>query len=123
MIATWYGTEGRITGSKASSDIIDMSMSRGDGERLFPGIYDGKEYYINTDPVIPSPTMRSENPTTISDQTISNIPNPSEVDCGKLGSYIVTDGEFDFTIDTPGTYTLTVRSVPHFDKIFEVVIP
>lgn len=39
--------------------------------------------------------------------TISNLPNPSTISIRILGiSYVVSDGSFGFTIDTPGSYTI-----------------
>lgn len=65
---------------------------------------------------------KTENPATISGQVISNIHNPSVVDCGELGRYDVTDGEFEFTIDTPGTYQIIVESVPYKNISFSVEV-
>ena len=125
---TWaYENTGEIQGNEATNDSATYQFITSPGYRegmvFVNGTYTKDTYYINLDFTNPTPTPRVEPYCTISGQTISNIHNLSTVDCGELGTYEVTDGTFEFTIDTPGTYQITVKSVPFLDKTFEVVIP
>jgi len=52
--------------------------------------------------------------------TISNIPTPSFVTIGSRVEEVI-DGSLTFTIDLPGTYTVTVSCVAYLDKTFEVI--
>lgn len=84
---------------------------------VFPGVFSGNLYYfLNNEPI-----KRQENPAVIYGNKIENIPN-GIIMCGELGQFEVTDGTFDFTIDTPGTYEITVRSFPYKDKTFTVTV-
>jgi len=87
------------------------------------GRYSGKTYYINTELAIHSPNMKSESPATSSGNTISNLHIPATIVCDELNILEeITDGTATINTDTPGTYLFTVKSVPHFDKVLEVII-
>ena len=111
-----------ITGKPKSIVETSGPLFDVEGVGLILGEYSPNTHYIDVSKTIPSPTMKSENPATIAGQTISNIHNPSVVDCGDLGSFEVIDGVFDFEIDIPGEYEITVKSVPYFDKTFVVTV-
>jgi len=51
---------------------------------------------------------------------ISNLPNPSIVKINEAEGYEVTDGSFEFTVDTPGEYSLLCSAFPYLDKEFIV---
>jgi len=54
--------------------------------------------------------------------TISNIPNLAKVVVanGVFTAYIVDDGDFEYSTDVQGEYTITISSAPFFDKVFTV---
>ena len=52
--------------------------------------------------------------------TISNLPNPTEVDIRGIAEYTITDGIFEFTVDAPGSYIIICKSVLHLDKEFDI---
>jgi len=51
--------------------------------------------------------------------TISDLPNPTDVRINK-DKYVVTDGTFEFTVDTTGTYIIICDAFPYLLKEFTV---
>jgi hypothetical protein len=52
--------------------------------------------------------------------TVSNLPNPSDVCVGLSEAYRVTDGVFEFSVDTPGSYKIKCWSPYYLEKEFTV---
>ena len=51
---------------------------------------------------------------------ISDLPDPSIVIVNDIYIYEVTDGSFEFTIDTPGEYKIKCSAFPFLDKEFVI---
>jgi len=52
--------------------------------------------------------------------TISELLNPSYISIATIGSYEVTDGIFEFSVDTPGAYIIKCLSPNYREKEFTV---
>jgi len=52
--------------------------------------------------------------------TISELLNPSYISIATIGSYEVTDGIFEFSVDTPGAYIIKCWSQYYREKEFTV---
>jgi hypothetical protein len=93
----------------------------------YAGIFSGDEFYfdlINT--IRPRPTIEAEpNQTTLqanngSSVTINNLPIPCTVRVD-AEEFTVDDGEFEFSVDVQGLYTVTVDAFPYISKSWEVM--
>jgi hypothetical protein len=126
FIYFYYNTGAIFQTVKSSSPISTQGTPSGLGvidgncdiDKSYIDIYD---YYVLK--------SKTESPATIDKTTIpansidtciiSNVPNPSTVTIAST-SEIVTDGEFEFTIDLPGIYKVKIESVAYLDKTFTV---
>lgn len=102
--------------------IADAQLLTGQGR--IDDSYRSDDFYIQNGVAVARPDNNTTINTTsiqgdgIDEATISNIPNPSEVRVFGVGDYTVTDGEFVFTVDTPGEYRIIVDSFPIKEKEF-----
>jgi len=51
---------------------------------------------------------------------ISNIPIGTMLNI-ENNEYLITDGVFEFTVDLPGNYTVTLTIIPYLPIVFEVI--
>lgn len=120
-------TTGEIlrTGS-CPGDMIEIQVME-KGESVIEGNADDLTQYIDiiNQTVVDKPAHPAtiNKVTMLADQLdriiITNLPNPTTVIfCDTF--YEVTDGDFDFTIDTPGEYKIICQSFPYLDKEFTI---
>lgn len=62
---------------------------------------------------------KTECPAVLDGMVIRNCPRPCRIRI-EAQEYEVTDGTAELSFEQPGAYAVTVVSVPHFDKTFEV---
>lgn len=70
-------------------------------------------------------TDKPESRITLTGTKLEKLPNPTEVTITGNGARfreIITDGEFYFSIDTPGKYIVKCKSSIELQKEFEVII-
>lgn len=79
---------------------------------------DGDFVFLDANPLVVNKTnIVADGVDTI---TISNLPGRSAISISDIGIYDVEDGEFIFSVDSPGTYTLTVTTPPYNPKEFTI---
>ena len=80
--------------------------------------YDGEKFIaVRNFPGSISKTILSAN--AIDSIEISTLPNPCTITVNS-DTYEVTDGVFEFTVDTPGTYIIKAECFPYQPKEWEV---
>lgn len=94
-------------------------------EAIIEGTYNDVVNYI--DIVTNTPAIKADLPAYIDKVTmsangidvvtISSLPNPSIVILENI-FHEVTDGTFEFTVDTAGEYRITCKAFPYLDKEF-----
>lgn len=99
-----------------------------DGESYVLGAYEDDKQYIDID--TGSVVNKTKMPAIINKTeiqadgldavVISNLPVPVLVFVSEIGSYDIDDGEFGFTIDTPGEYRIKCFSFPFINKEYIV---
>jgi hypothetical protein len=105
-----------------------LSMQAGAGEIAIEGIAIDTTQYIDiaTQLVVDKILIPcSINKTTmaadgVDSATISNLPNPSLIHIKDEGRWEITDGEFQFTVDTPGVYRITIISPIYLNVEYNV---
>jgi len=95
------------------------------GQSVIEGVANDTTQFIDNTVVID----KSENPATIDKATIhadgvdivtiSTLPNPTIINLSGE-KYIVSDGVFSFTVDTPGAYVINCDAFPYLVKEFIV---
>lgn len=81
------------------------------------GNWDADTYYILDD----TPTPRPENPTTLIDLTLENVPVPALITIN--GTAYETDSDtIELEFDQVGNYKVTVDAFPYLPKEFEIEI-
>lgn len=65
---------------------------------------------------------RLPGPAVLTGTTLTNLPDPCRL-LIDAASYEVTGGVAELSFPQPGTYRITVASVPYLDQIFTVTIP
>jgi len=105
-----------------------LSIQAGAGEIAIEGIAKDATQYINTEtqaiidkfPIpcsINKTTMAADGVDTV---IISSLPNPSLIHIKDEGRWEITDGEFQFTVDTPGVYRITISSPIYLNVEYSV---
>jgi len=97
-------------------------------EAAIEGTADDLTQYINPDTLeitdksdLPAILDKTEIIANAQDQAIiSGLPNPTVVTVDEIGAYEVTDGDFEFTVDTSGEYQIICKAFPYLDKEFTV---
>lgn len=118
---------GRILRTGHVSNPDDVAGQAGVGELVFEGnASDVFDYYdIEAGETKP----RTSNPTAISTLSftadlfdsviLTNVPANSSVRV-RGQSYLVDDGEFEYSTNVPGKFEIVVSSFPELDKVFKV---
>ena len=128
QIVVYEKSSGEIRSVVATTDSSTIELyetdSRGvivsDQEITFPC-----NYFIRDVEVIPRPTITATIPSPILSANaidsieISTLPNPCTITVNS-DTYEVTDGVFEFTVDTPGTYIIKATCFPYQPKEWEV---
>lgn len=95
-----------------------------EGESWVGGHSDDLIHYVDGGLIVNRPTMPGTlNKSTITaDSTdtaiISNLPPCTVTFAGE--AYEVTDGSFELTVDTPGTYEISVEAFPYLPATFTI---
>jgi|LGVE01.1.fsa_nt_gb hypothetical protein len=115
---------GRITGRVECPQSAVWSQVQ-NGENWVAGSANDLTQYVSGGLITDRPQMSGTlNKTTITANgtdlaTIANLPQPCTATfAGK--QYEVMDGSFEFTVDTPGSYTVKVEAFPHLPAEFTV---
>jgi hypothetical protein len=136
MISLKYDlTTGEILGymkhnsSRTSNEVAESVTRPNTGLLRDENLIEGHNYYYHL--INEEITTRPDNTATIDQTTmsadgvdtttISNLPNPSIVHFNDEGDYDVTDGTFEFTVDTVGSYEIIIESFPYKPITFTVV--
>ena len=96
-----------------------------EGESWVDGHSNDLIHYVDGGLIVNRPTMPGtlDKPQILADgldlATISNLPQPCTVTFSDQ-TYLVEDGEFAFTADIPGSYTVEVEAFPHLPATFTV---
>lgn len=132
---TFDRSTGRILSVTSTDDALETYLSNA-SEDFVKGRVDGGTSYI--DPTSKQPLARSAAPfvpdktTLVSGGTdmvtFSGLPNPAEVYVKGSATQgtpnspgmmtLVSDGTAQLSFNLPGTYTVTVRTVPYLDAVF-----
>jgi len=89
------------------------------------GFHDKNTHYVSGNAVLSRPTITASISSTILSANaidsieISNLPTPCTITVNS-DTYEVTDGVFEFTVDTPGTYIIKATCFPYQPKEWEV---
>ncbi len=67
-------------------------------------------------------TKRPNNPTTLSDTTLSNLPVPCTIKVNTT-EYACTDTSATLSLTYSGTYKIVVEAWPHLDAVFTIIKP
>ena len=96
-------------------NIIDIES------RLFSDYVDIYDYYTVKPREMMSALLSKQILTadSIDSITLSPLPIPCTITVDEV-SYEVTDGEFEFSVDTPGIYEIKATSFPYLETVWEV---
>jgi hypothetical protein len=130
MHTIYNTTTGEITGSLSCPEhLYDMQVPllEPESSMLRDGGYPDKNtHYVSGNTILSRQTITATiNKTTLSANAIdsieiSNLPIPCTITVNS-NTYEVTDGVFEFTVDTPGTYTIKAECFPYQPKSWEVI--
>lgn len=116
---SFYDATGKITGSAEFSPGISDMIKDLTPDPFVDGDWFGKPVYVLNGEV----TDRPENPTTIAEFVLSNVPVPSTIKINDA-TYEAYESEVELSFSQIGTYTVKVISPwPILDKEFQVENP
>jgi hypothetical protein len=129
MHTIYNTTTGEITGSLSCPEhLYDMQVPllEPESSMLRDGGYPDKNtHYVSGNTILSRQTITAtiNSLTIIADSetgTISGLPIPCTITIDS-DTYTVTDGVFEFTVDTPGTYIIKAECFPYQPKSWEVI--
>ncbi|MFW8567358.1 hypothetical protein [Orrella sp. 11846] len=94
--------------------VLEPTKALGD---FVDGIWDADTYYVLDD----TPTPRPENPTSLNDLTLENVPVPAIITINSQ-TYETESDTIELEFDQVGTYKVTIESFPYLTKEFEIEI-
>lgn len=118
MAISFYNDRGEITAVLTGDDpVLDLTKELSE-DPWIEGEWYGQLVYVLNGEVVPRP----ENPTTVSGQTLENVPVPATVIVNGT-RYETNESRVELGFSQPGTYAVKVVAWPHLDKEFSVDNP
>lgn len=118
MAITFYNARGEFTAVlTGDTSVIELTKELSTDPWL-EGEWFGQPFYALDGEAVPRP----ENPTTVSGQTLENVPVPATVIVNGT-SYETSESIVELGFSQPGTYAVKVVAWPHLDKEFSVENP
>lgn len=93
-------------------NLLNEQLTKGN---FIEGKWDAATYYV----VDGEPTPRPENPTTLTDLTLNNVPIPAIITINSQ-TYATESDTIELEFDQPATYTVVVSAFPYLDKEFTI---
>jgi len=125
MKCIYYSQQGCIIGTGEFANSTDALDSTPDGCFFLVGAASSSCEYISDNTITPRPIITASISSTILSANaidsieISTLPIPCTITIDSE-TYEVTDGVFEFTVDTPGTYIIKAECFPYQPKEWEV---
>lgn len=118
MGISFYNARGEFTSTlSGDAPVIELTKQM-TTDPWVEGEWFGKPFYALNGEAVPRP----ENPTTVSGQTLENVPVPATVIINGT-SYETNVSTVELGFSQPGTYAVKVVAWPHLDKEFSVENP
>lgn len=115
MAISFYSSRGEITGVVSGDECMLSTTKELSEIPWVEGDFWGKPIYVINGEV----TNRPDNPTTVSGQTLENVPVPTTVIINGT-SYETNEPEVELGFSQPGTYAVKVVAWPYLDKEFVI---
>lgn len=118
MSISFYNQRGEITGNlNGDASVIELTKEMTE-DLWVEGDWYGNPVYVLDGQVV----ARPENPTTVSGNTLENVPVPTTVIINGT-SYETDESIVELGFSQPGTYVIKVVSWPYLDKEFTIENP
>jgi hypothetical protein len=115
MAISYYDEDGRITG-EMTGDAAAVNLTKQlTTQPWVDGLLFNKNMYVLNGKAV----ARPDNPTTVSGQTLDNVPTPATIIINGT-SYDINESRVELGFSQPGTYDVKVVAWPYLDKEFSV---
>ena len=97
---------------------LEEAIERGERVLALRGVVHANTHWV--DPATRACYAKTEMPGRVDGLTIRNLPVPCTFQV-EGQTYTCDDGKIELEFAFPGTYQVVVRSVPHLERVFEVI--
>jgi hypothetical protein len=115
MVISFYNFRGEFTSTLGGDPGFVETTKQLSTDSWVEGDWNTKLFYVLDGMAVPRP----ENPTTISNEALENVPVPATVIINGV-SYETNESRVELGFSQPGTYDVKVVAWPYLDKEFSV---